>query len=97
MAGPGQVVLIARAMAQPGREEAMQQALVENAEASRREPGCVSYWLLRGENGLFIAVERWRSRVDVDQHMAAPHVQTLMQTITPLLAAPPVIETLEEI
>lgn len=75
----------------------MEHALVENSVVSRKEPGCVSYWVLRGENGLFMTVERWRSRVDVDQHMATPHVATLLQTITPLLAEPPLIETLEEV
>lgn len=93
----GQVVVVARARVQSGHEDETQGALMENAAASLKEPGCVSYWVLRGEGGLFMTVERWRSRVDVDQHMAAPHVAALLQTIAPLLAEPPVIETLDEV
>lgn len=92
----GQTVVVARARVHPGREEEMEHALRDTAELSRREPGCVSYWILRGDGGLFMTVERWRSRVDVDHHMAAPHVAVLFETIAPLLATPPEIETTEE-
>jgi quinol monooxygenase YgiN len=93
----GNIVLVARARVQAGTEDEMLLALLENASSSRREPGCVSYDVLRGDAGLFMTVERWRSRVDVDQHMASPHVAKLMQTIGRMLTAPPEIETLEEV
>ena len=44
-----------------------------------------------------MTIERWRSRADVESHMATPHVQTLLHTITPMLAAPPDIQILEEL
>ena len=92
-----EVVVIARAKAQPGREEEMAQAMRQNAEASRCEDGCISYSVLRGDEGTFMTVERWASRGQVDTHMATPHVQTLLHTITPLLAGPPDIQVLEEV
>ena len=92
-----EVVVIARARAQPGREEEMAQALRTNAEASRREDGCISYSVLRGDEGVFMTVERWASRGHVDTHMATPNVQTLLRTITPLLAGPPDIQVMEEV
>ncbi len=92
-----EVVVIARAKAQPGREEEMAQALRANAETSRSEDGCSSYLVLRGDEGVFMTVERWATRGHVDQHMATPHVQTLLRTITPMLAAPPDIQVLEEV
>lgn len=92
-----EVVVIARAKAQPGREEEMAQALRQNAETSRCEAGCVSYSVLRGDEGVFMTVERWQSRGHVDTHMATPHVQELLRTITPILAAPPDIQVLEEL
>ena len=93
----GEVVVIARAKAQPGREAEMERALRANAETSRCEGGCVSYSVLRGDEGMFMTVERWSSRGHVDQHMATPHVQSLLATIAPMLAGPPEIQVLEEV
>ncbi|HEX2062532.1 MAG TPA: putative quinol monooxygenase, partial [Thermoanaerobaculia bacterium] len=78
-------------------EDAVERALLENAAASRREEGCISYSVLRGDDGTFMTVERWRSRADADQHMTTPHVQTLLGTIGPLLAAAPQISVLREL
>ena len=91
-----EIVVIASAKAQTGREDEIAQALRTNADASRREAGCISYGVLRGDHGVFMTVERWRSRADFESHMATPHVQTLLHTITPMLAAAPEIQILEE-
>jgi quinol monooxygenase YgiN len=92
-----EVVVIAHAKARPGHEAEIEAALRENAEASRGEGGCVSYSVLRGDDGTFMTVERWKTRGDVDQHMATPHVQKLLGTIVPLLAAPPQIQVMNEV
>ena len=92
-----EVVVIAQAKAQPGREGEIERALRENAAASRNEAGCVNYAVLRGDDGTFMTVERWRSREDVDQHMTTAHVQLLLHTIVPMLAAPPQISVLHEV
>lgn len=92
-----EVVVIARAKSQPGREEELERALRTNAEASRCDAGCISYSVLRGDDGTFMAVERWNSRPEFDQHMTAPHVQTLLQTIGPMLAGPPEIQVMREV
>lgn len=92
-----EITVVAHAKAKPGHEDAMERALRENAEASRCEAGCISYATLRGDEGVFMTVERWRSRSDFDQHMAAPHVQKLLQTIAPHVAGPPKIEVLKEV
>lgn len=92
-----EVTVIAHARVQSGQEDAVERALQENAAASRGEGGCVSYSVLRGDDGTFMTVERWRSRADFDQHMATPHVQTLLGTIGPMLAAAPEINVLREV
>jgi quinol monooxygenase YgiN len=92
-----EVIVIASAKAQPGREEEIERALCENAETSRGEAGCVSYTVLRGDDGSFRTVERWRSHLDFDQHMSTPHVQTLLGTIVPLLDGPPDIKVMKEV
>ena len=92
-----EVTIIARAKAKPGSEDEMERALRANAEASRCEGGCVSYSLLRGDDGTFMAVERWATRADADSHMTTPHVQTLLQTIAPLLDGAPEISVMREV
>ncbi len=92
-----EVIVIARAQAQPGREDEIEQALRTNAEASRKEGGCAAYSVLRADNGTFMTVERWRTRTDFDQHMTTSHVQTLLQTIAPMLAAAPDIQVMREV
>jgi quinol monooxygenase YgiN len=92
-----EITVVARAKVQPGREEEVASALRTNAEASRRESGCVSYTVLRGEDGSLMTLERWRTRADLDQHMTTPHVQTLFATIGPLLASAPEITVFHEV
>jgi quinol monooxygenase YgiN len=92
-----EVVVIAHAKAQPGREAEIEAALRTNAEASRCEGGCISYSVLRGDEGTFMTVERWKSSSDFDQHMGTPHVQTLLGTIGPMLAGPPSIQVMKEV
>ena len=92
-----EVTVIARAKVKPGHEEEMERAMRENAEATRCEGGCISYAILRGDDGVFMTVERFQSRSDFDAHMAAPHVQTLLGKIAPLLAAPPEISVMREL
>lgn len=92
-----EVTVIARAKVKPGSEEEMERALRTNAETSRCEAGCISYSILRGDDGAFMTVERWRSRSDADTHMTTPHVQTLLHTIAPLLAGPPEISVMREV
>ena len=92
-----ELVVIAHAKAQPGREEEIERALRENAAASRKEAGCGSYAVLRGDDGTFMTVERWRSHQDFDAHMTTAHVQLLLQTIVPMLSGPPEIKVLREV
>jgi quinol monooxygenase YgiN len=92
-----QITVLARASCHPGREDEMEHALRTNAEASRHEPGCIAYAVLRGENSAFATVEHWRSQADFDQHMTTPHVQTLFAALGPLLATAPEITPFREV
>ena len=92
-----EVTVVARAKFKPGSEVEAERALRVNAEASRFEDGCVSYSVLRGDDGVFMTVERWRTRADADRHMSTPHVQQLFAAITPLLDGTPEITVLREL
>lgn len=92
-----EVTVIARAKAQKGRESDVERALQSAAEESRAEGGCVSYNVLRGDDGVFMTVERWAARSDFDQHLSAAHVQKLLHLVVPMLEGPPDIQVLKEI
>ncbi len=92
-----EVVVIAKASALAGREDEMERALRENAEASRQEPACLSYSVLRSASGVFVTVERWKSKEDVDAHMKTPHVERLFAALAPLLGSPPDIDVYQEV
>lgn len=92
-----EITVIAHAKAKPGAEDEIERALRENAEESRKEGGCASYIVLRGDDGTFMTVERWRTRSDFDQHMTSPHVQKLFGAIGGLLAGAPEISVLREV
>ena len=79
------------------RAEELQSVLAACSEMIARtpaEPGCISYngHQLRGDPQTIVFVERWRSRADIDTHMAAAHTQAFLGLIGASVEAPPVIE-----
>lgn len=85
------LVVIAVARAATGQDERMLAALRECAAPTRRQPGCVSFTLLRPTDDptVVVGLERWASRAAHDAHLGGQHVQRLMQAMGPTLAGPP--------
>ena len=79
------------------RAEELQSVLAACSEMIARtpaEPGCISYngHQLMGDPQTIVFVERWRSRADIDTHMAAAHTQAFLGLIGTSVEAPPLIE-----
>jgi quinol monooxygenase YgiN len=93
------LIVIAVARAQPGKEATMEAALRECAGPTRRQPGCVAFTLLRkaGDPAVLVGFERWSSRAAHDAHLRGAHVQRLMGAMGPALAGPPDIVEYEVI
>jgi quinol monooxygenase YgiN len=55
-------------------------------EATRAEPGCISYTFSADltEPGLFHLFEEWESQAALDAHFASPHMATFQQRIPTL-------------
>lgn len=89
-AQPGWIVL-ATATAKTGAEKALLDALLEVAEPTRAQPGCVSFELLRATDNpnVVTAIERWASKAAHDRHLQGAHVARLMAAMEPLLAGAP--------
>lgn len=95
---PGLNVL-AKISAKNGSEQAVHDALVELAEASRADAGCRSYLLYVSESDptAFFTVEEWDGAESLDAHMVAPHVAESLRVVGPHLASDPDIHRLRPI
>jgi len=87
------LIVIASAKAQPGKEKVLEQALLEVAGPTRLQPGCVSFSLYHSIDDpmVIIGFERWASSEEHDQHLKGAHVQILISKMGPILAEPPKI------
>lgn len=91
------VIVIARAQVGPESRARFIVAAKDCIAATRREPGCMSYDMHESvsEIGHFVFVETWRSRADVDRHMAEPYLQAFLNIAGTCVTAAPVIEVVE--
>lgn len=87
------VTVVARLKAKPGQEEALRQALLALIPPTREEPGCLQYDLHESADtpGAFVFLESWRSKEDLDTHLARPHLKDFLGKADQLLAEPPEI------
>lgn len=86
----GEYYVIAEAIAQPGKEDALRDLLVPFAEISAQEPGCLEYRLMevQGEAGRFLTFERWANKDAADVHMTTPDIAALVPKLGDVLAMP---------
>ena len=87
------VHISARIVVRTGAAPAMQDIFRRLADASRQEPGCLSYEVFQAAERpeLFQTIERWRDEPAASAHMATPHVQAAIKSAQPLFAAAPEI------
>ena len=78
------LIIIASARAQPGKEKDLERALCDVAAPTRAQPGSVQFALLRSlENpGIVVGFERWASAQHHDRHLRGPHFKKLAQCPT---------------
>lgn len=93
----GELTVIAKAKAKPGRESDLERAMRTVVSPSHEEQGCLRYTVHRSVNdpATFITIERWASKEAMDAHFAAPHTKALLQKVPELLAEPPDISAFE--
>ena len=85
--------VIARVKAKPDHIAQVRATLTTLVDATRREPGCLSYELLQSHADAteFVFVERWVSAAEEQAHFVTPHLLTTLQQLTSLLASEPQI------
>jgi len=85
-----QLTVLARIKAKAGREEDVLREILSLIEPTRSEDGCINYDLHRAQDdpALFCLYENWRSRRDLDEHLATPYLQAFLGKAPDLLAEP---------
>ncbi len=93
MAPSEHIHVFATLTAQPGKEQILRDALLAMIEPTKKEPGCISYILHEDPKNpaTFWFFEIYKNQAATDFHMKSPHFAALVEKITPILAAPPVI------
>ena len=71
---------ILHAKTRPEKAEAFEAFFSSYVEASRAEPGCIEYHMLRDQQdpSLFIFYEIWESQAHLDVHSNLPHMQQFL-------------------
>jgi quinol monooxygenase YgiN len=83
-------------------KQEMREAFVKGAkeciEATRKEKGCISYEGHTSINdpNLFVMVERWETRENLNAHSRAPHIKVWREYSAPLKVKPTLIEIISD-
>ena len=86
----GLVTLASVIEARAGRADDLHHALSALVEASRAEPGCVTYDLHQDPDDThrFLFYENWRTEAAFKRHLAKPHIAAFLARWDELLAVP---------
>jgi len=88
---PGtKLTVLARIKAKAGKENEVLREIISLIAPTRAEAGCINYDLHRSQEdpALFCLYENWRSRKDLDEHLATSYLQAFLGKAPELLAEP---------
>jgi quinol monooxygenase YgiN len=97
MGEPKKVTVIARCKAKPGKEAEVKKEILALVKPTRAEAGCINYDLhvSADDPRLFVLYENWRSKKDLDEHLATPYLERF-KGLAGLLLSEPIDITLWE-
>lgn len=93
------VTVLVRIKAKKGLEERVKQGLLALLNPTRSEKGCINYDLHQSaeDKSLFMLYENWKSKKDLDEHLAMPYMKSHMEKASEILAGPSEITLWEKI
>ena len=79
-----------RLHAREGEESGVEEALREVMDASRKEPGCLSFHIFRSTRDprLFYIHSKWANELAFTEHAKLPHTVRFLARVDPLLDQP---------
>jgi quinol monooxygenase YgiN len=92
------IYVVATTQVKPESRDAFIKGAKECIAATRKEKGCISYENHTSINdpNLFVVVERWETREDLNAHGRAPHMKVWREYSAPLKVSPTVIEIISD-
>jgi len=92
------IYIIATNRVKPENREAYIKGAKEVVAETQKEKGCVYYenHVSINDPNLFVVVERWESREDVDEHSRAPHLKAWREYSAPFKVGPTEIEIITD-
>jgi quinol monooxygenase YgiN len=92
------IYVVATSQVKPESRDAFITGARECIAATRTEKGCIAYESHTSINdpNLFVVVERWETRGDLNAHGRAPHMKTWREYSAPLKVSPTVIEIISD-
>ena len=84
------VSVVATVKAKAGMEAAVKSAIEAVIAPTRSEPGCINYDLHQSveDPTVFMLYENWRSKKDLDEHLAMPYLKDLIGKAEELVREP---------
>ena len=92
------IYVVATSQVKPESRDAFIKGAKECIAITRKEKGCLSYESHTSINdpNLFVVVERWETREDLNAHGKAPHMKVWREYSAPLKVSPTVIEIVSD-
>jgi quinol monooxygenase YgiN len=92
------IYVIATTQVKPEGREAFIKGHKECIAETRKEKGCISYegHTSIHDPNLYVVVERWETREDLNAHGKAPHMKVWREYAAPYRASPTVIEIVSD-
>ena len=77
-----------------GKEKAFEEAFAPAVAGTRKEPGCLAYFLNQDgdDPSTFLVFERFKNVAALESHAKTPHVAEVLKKITPLLDGDPAVK-----
>ncbi len=90
-------IVIIRCMVKPEHRQEFLNGAGDLTHRTRTEAGNIAYGCLEEPDapGRVTFVEEWRSRADIDAHMAQPYTRAFLQKALPMLSEPPSMRVFE--
>lgn len=89
-------VMLVRLEVKEGAAAKFEAGFAPAIKATRQEKGCLVYDLTRDADNpnVYILIERWKTLADLDSHLRAEYIASLVPKLGDWLAAPPGLQVL---
>jgi quinol monooxygenase YgiN len=88
--------MLVRLELKEGANEQFEAAFAPAIKATRAEKGCITYDLSQDldHSGSYVLYERWKSLADLQAHLNAEHIKSLLPKVHELSVKPPELQVL---